>query len=159
MSETLSPSAQRVQQALATLGFSCRVQQLPASTRTAREAAAAVGCEVGQIAKSLVFRRTNSGKAVLVITSGSNRVDESKLKETVGEPVVMADAEYVREWTGFAIGGVPPLGHRQPVETLIDRDLMQYAEIWAAAGTPNAVFPLNPADLEAMTQGRVVQVA
>ena len=159
MPENLSSSAQIVQQALATLGFSYRVRQLPASTRTAREAAAAVGCEVGQIAKSLVFRRKNSGKAVLVITSGSNRVDEARLRETVGEPVAMADAEHVREWTGFAIGGVPPVGHRQPLETLIDRDLMQYAEIWAAAGTPNAVFPLNPVDLEIMTQGRVVQVA
>lgn len=159
MSESLSPSAQRVQEALAALGFAYRVHQLPASTRTAREAAVAVGCEVGQIAKSLVFRRTNSGTPVLVITSGANRVNEGKLRETVGEPVVMADAEYVREWTGFAIGGVPPLGHRQVLETLIDRDLLQYGEIWAAAGTPNAVFPLNPADLEAMTRGRVVTVA
>jgi prolyl-tRNA editing enzyme YbaK/EbsC (Cys-tRNA(Pro) deacylase) len=159
MSENLSSSALRVQEALAALGFAYRVHQLPASTRTAREAAAAVGCELGQIAKTLVFRRKDSGTPILVITSGTNRVDEARLKDILGEAIVKADADAVREWTGFSIGGVPPLGHRQAIETLIDQDLLQYAEIWAAAGTPNSVFPLSPADLETMTRGRVAQVA
>lgn len=125
--------------------------ELPQSTRTAAEAAAAVGCEVGQIAKSLVFVDAN-GEAVLVITCGTNRVNEKRLG------LQRASADFVREKTGYAIGGIPPVGHATPLKTFIDEDLLRFERIWAAAGTPNAVFELSPADLPKMTGGRVIDV-
>lgn len=158
MQKPLSPSAQRVQTALEALGFTLEVVELPASTRTAAEAAQAVGCQVGQIVKSLVFRGKRSGRPVLVETSGANRVNEKKIEALIGEPLGKADADFVRQVTGFVIGGVPPVGHAQPIETFIDRDLLQYEHIWAAAGTPNAVFRLTPEDLVRMTGGKVVDV-
>jgi prolyl-tRNA editing enzyme YbaK/EbsC (Cys-tRNA(Pro) deacylase) len=148
----LSASASRVQAALDSAGVIARVVELPQSTRTAAEAAAAVGCEVGQIAKSLVFVDA-SGEAVLVITSGTNRVDEKRLGLT------RASAELVREKTGFAIGGIPPVGHATPLKTFIDEDLLRFERIWAAAGTPNAVFELSPGELPRMTGGSVERVA
>lgn len=153
---SLSQSAQKVQQALAALGLPYQVVELPQSTRSAAEAARAVGCEVGQIAKSLVFRGKHSGQPVLVIASGQNRVDEEKLASYISEPVEKADADFVRRETGFSIGGVPPVGHAKPLVTFIDEDLSKYDEIWAAAGTPNAVFKLSPRDLG--TLGRVIPV-
>ncbi len=159
MTAELSPSARRVQQALETLGMSLSVVELPASTRTSAEAAQAVGCRVGQIAKSLVFRGAASDAAILVIASGANRVDERKLAALIGEAVVKAGAEFVRDATGFVIGGVPPVGHKQPLRTFIDQDLQQYDEIWAAAGTPHAVFRLTPAELQRMTGAPVVAIA
>ncbi len=155
---TLSPSAQKIQDALAALGFGNQVVEHVQTTRTSAEAAAAVGCEVGQIAKSLIFKGKQSGQAILVIASGANRVDEKKLRDLLGEKVEKPDADFVRERTGFVIGGVPPLGLAQPLITFIDEDLMQYDSIWAAAGTPNAVFPLTPAELAKMTGGQVVAV-
>ncbi len=134
------------------------VSTFPEGTRTAADAAAAIGCSVGQIVKSLVFRRA-SGAALLVVASGSNRVDEARLEALAGEPVGKADAEFVRSATGFAIGGVPPAGHTAPVETIVDEDLLAYEEIWAAAGTPRTVFPLSPDELVALTGGRVADVA
>jgi prolyl-tRNA editing enzyme YbaK/EbsC (Cys-tRNA(Pro) deacylase) len=128
------------------------------TTRSAQDAARAVGCEVGQIAKSLVFKGAATRQAVLVITSGSNRVDEKKLSDRIGEPVLKADADFVRQQTGFAIGGVPPVGHAQPIAVFIDEDLLTYSEIWAAAGTPQAVFRLTPQELQKITNGRVVGV-
>ena len=113
---------------------------------------------VGQIVKSLIFRGARTDTPILVLASGANRVDERRLGELVGEPIAKADAAFVRAHTGFAIGGVAPLGHPAPLKTYIDADLLQYAEIWAAAGTPNAVFALTPADLEAMTKGQVLRV-
>ena len=154
----LSSSAQKVQQALQVLGLSLQVVEMPSSTRTANDAAAAVGCQVGQIVKSLVFKKLNSGTALLITASGANRVSESLIAEIVKEPIGKADAEFVRQQTGFVIGGVPPVGHIQPLETLIDQDLFQFTDIWAAAGTPNAVFRLTPADLERMTGGKVVKI-
>ncbi len=159
MTAELSPSAQKVQDALERVGLSLEVVELPGSTRTSAEAATAVGCAVGQIAKSLVFRGTQTGSPVLVICSGANRVDEPTLAERVGEAVAKADADFVREHTGFAIGGVPPVGHRRPIPCYIDEDLLQYQEIWAAAGTPHAVFRLAPADLVRISQGTVVRIA
>ena len=159
MSSGLSGSARRVQDALREKGFGFEVVELPQTTRSAAEAAQAVGCRVEQIAKSLVFRGAESGRPVLVIASGGNRVDERRLGELIGEPVAKATADFVREATGFAIGGVPPVGHAQPVETLIDEDLLRYEEIWAAAGTPSAVFRLTPGDLVTMTDGRVAAIA
>lgn len=158
MAEKLSSSAQKVQDALAAHGLGLAVVELPASTRTAVEAARAVGCQVGQIVKSLVFKREHSGSAVLVIASGSNRVNVEKLSLHIGEPLVMADADFVRQQTGFAIGGVPPTGHPAQLETYVDRDLLAYEELWAAAGTPNAVFRLSPEDLLKITAGEVVAI-
>jgi len=155
---SLSPSAQKVQDTLYALGFDRTVIEFVESTRTSAEAAARVGCALGQIAKSLVFRGQASGQPVLVITSGVNRVDEAKVGQLLGEPIGRADADFVRAATGFAIGGVPPLGHSQPIETFIDEDLLQYATIWGAAGTPKAVFELTPDDLQKMTGGRVMKV-
>jgi prolyl-tRNA editing enzyme YbaK/EbsC (Cys-tRNA(Pro) deacylase) len=155
---TLSPSAQKVQDALAARGFANQVVEHEQTTRTSAEAAAAVGCEVGQIAKSLIFKGRQSGNAILVIASGANRVDEKKLRGLAGEKVEKPDADFVRERTGFVIGGVPPLGHAEPLITFIDEDLMQFDSIWAAAGTPNAVFPLTPAELVKMTGGLVAAV-
>ncbi|MGD1995309.1 MAG: YbaK/EbsC family protein [Anaerolineae bacterium] len=158
MPAALSPSARKVQEALRELGFSYEVTELPQTTRTATDAARAVGCQVGQIVKSLVFKTESSHRPILVIASGPNRVNEEKIAEFLSEPVAMADADFVRERTGFAIGGVPPVGHRQRLETFIDEDLLEYERVWAAAGTPNAVFSLDPADLTKMSGGRVVSI-
>jgi len=154
----LPPAALRVQEALAARGVETTIVYLERAARTSAEAAAAVGCRVDQIAKSLVFRLATRGTPLLVIASGANRVDEARVAGLVGEPLGKADADFVRAHTGFAIGGVAPIGHPTPLNTYIDADLFKYAEIWAAAGTPNAVFALTPADLEAMTSGKVVTV-
>ncbi len=158
MSEALSPSAKRVQDALQALGLDCKVMELPDSTRTAREAAQAIGCQVEQIVKTLVFMGRHSGQPVLVIASGANRVNEKRLAALVGEPVAKADADFVYQQTGYHIGGVAPLGLARPMQTFVDEDLLQYAEIWAAAGTPHAVFRLTPDDLQQMTHGQVVNI-
>jgi prolyl-tRNA editing enzyme YbaK/EbsC (Cys-tRNA(Pro) deacylase) len=154
----LSPSAQKVQRALDAFGVPLQVLELPASTRTVVEAAQAVGCKVEQIAKSLIFRSQRTDRPVLVIASGPNRVDEKKIEALLGEPVGKADADFVRRRTGFAIGGVPPVGHAETLPTFIDQDLLALDEIWAAAGTPNAVFRLEPADLVKITAGQVAAV-
>ena len=155
---TLSSSAQSVQDALTKLGLPRQVVELPNSTRSAAQAAEAIGCRVGQIAKSLIFKTRVSERPVLVIASGSNRVDEQKIAALVGEKIAKADAGFVRQHTGFAIGGVPPLGHREAILTFIDEDLLAYDQIWAAAGTPNAVFQLTGDDLVRTTGGEVVGV-
>jgi prolyl-tRNA editing enzyme YbaK/EbsC (Cys-tRNA(Pro) deacylase) len=154
----LSPAAQKVQEALRSLGFECAVIEFQESTRTAQEAADRVGVTLGQIVKSLIFRGKISGKGLLILTSGANRVDEKLISQLVGEPIGRADPEFVREMTGYAIGGVPPIAHQQPLETYLDEDLLQYGVIWAAAGTPNAVFELTPEMLGKMTAGKIVQV-
>lgn len=159
MSEELSRSVRRVQQALADAGITTRVVELPQSTRTAPEAAAAIGCGVEQIAKSLIFRCTGSDLPVLVIASGTNRVNERLVSSHLNSEIAKADAEFVRNATGFAIGGVPPLGHIAPVRTLIDQDLLKLDTIWAAAGTPHAVFSIEPQQLVRATGGEVVAVA
>ena len=158
MPEPLSAGAQRVQDALAALGCDGRLLQLPRPARTAAEAAAAVGCEVGQIVKSLVFALRGRGVPLLVLTSGANRVDESTLANVVGEPLDKADADFVREHTGFAIGGVAPVGHTSALVTLIDEDLMTWKEVWAAGGHPSTVFSLAPRELARITGGRIVRV-
>jgi prolyl-tRNA editing enzyme YbaK/EbsC (Cys-tRNA(Pro) deacylase) len=156
--QTLSESARKVQAALSVLGLPCQVVELPASTRTASEAAQAVGCQVGQIVKSLIFRTQTSRRAILVLVSGSNRVDERKLAAIIGEPILKAEADFVREQTGFAIGGVPPVGHIRPLPAFVDEDLLQYEEVWAAAGTPNAVFKIDPRELPRITGGELIKV-
>jgi prolyl-tRNA editing enzyme YbaK/EbsC (Cys-tRNA(Pro) deacylase) len=154
----LSPSAQKVREALQALGYDLTVIEFQESTRTAQEAAERCGCTLGQIVKSLIFRGGATGKPILVLTSGANRVDEKQFSEYTGEPIQRADPEFVRSVTGFAIGGVPPVGHTQPMETYLDQDLMKYPTVWAAAGTPKAVFELAPADLQKLTGGKVVKV-
>src|SRR5512143_568439 len=142
MNQNLSPTAQKVQDALRALGYDFTVIEHTGSTRTAQEAADRAGCELGQIIKSLIFKGKTSGKPILVLTSGANRVDEKRISQYAGEAIGRADADFVRAVTGFAIGGVPPFGHAQPIETYLDEDLMLYETIWAAAGTPNAIFEL-----------------
>lgn len=158
MSPMLSPSVQKVQDALKNLGFSIEVVELEATTRTSADAAQAVGCKVEQIAKSLIFQTRVTHRPILVIASGPNRVNEKKIAELISEPVGKADADFVRQHTGFAIGGVPPVGHLEKLDIFIDEDLLQYGEIWAAAGSPHAVFKLTPSDLVKMTGGRVTTV-
>ncbi|MDX1709787.1 MAG: YbaK/EbsC family protein [Rhodovibrionaceae bacterium] len=151
-------SVARVRDAVEAAGIRFDLKRFPQGTRTSAEAAAAVGCAVSQIAKSLVFRGAESGRPVLVIASGVNRVDMVKLAALLGEEVQRPDARYVRERTGFAIGGVAPAGHLEPPRVLIDADLMALPEIWAAAGAPDAVFRLSPESLRDLTAGEVAEV-
>lgn len=155
----LPEAARRVQRALAAAGVETQVIQLPQSTRTASDAAAAVGCDVRQIVKSLVFRIRESGLPVLVLASGGNRVDVELVSSQLGVQLGKADAEFVRSTTGFAIGGVSPVGHHHPILTVIDQDLLGFDTVWAAGGTPNAVFSLTPQQLAVATGGRVLPIA
>jgi prolyl-tRNA editing enzyme YbaK/EbsC (Cys-tRNA(Pro) deacylase) len=155
---TLSPSAQKIQNLLHELGYNYTVVEHAESTRTAQEAADRAGCQLEQIVKSLIFRGKTSGKPILILTSGANRVDEKRISGYAGEAISRADADFVRSVTGFAIGGVPPIGHTQSMETYLDEDFLPFKTIWAAAGTPNAIFELNTEDLQKMTGGKVAQV-
>jgi Cys-tRNA(Pro) deacylase len=148
-------SALRVQ---ALLGQAYQVVEFEERTATSAEAAAAIGCSLAQIAKSLVFRAA-SGKSVLVVASGANRVDEKKVATAIGEKIGRADPDFVREMTGYAIGGVAPVGHLVAPLVLLDSDLQAFSEIWAAAGTPNAVFKLTPAQLQSLTGGHFADTA
>jgi prolyl-tRNA editing enzyme YbaK/EbsC (Cys-tRNA(Pro) deacylase) len=154
----LSKSAQSIQEALRNQGLETKVVELSASTRTAEEAAKAIGCEVAQIVKSLIFKTKQTHKPILVLASGVNRVNDKLITALVGEEIMKADAEFTREVTGFAIGGIPPIGHKQAIETYIDEDLLKYHELWAAAGTPHAVFCLVSSDLERLTRGKIAQI-
>ncbi len=157
--QPLKKSAQSVQDSLKTKGLDFRVLELSESTRTAKDAAATIGCAVEQIVKSLIFKTADSAKPVLVLASGPNRVNENAIASYIGESIVKADAAFTQDVTGFAIGGIPPVGHKQPIEhVLIDEDLLQYEDLWAAAGTPHAVFNLKSRDLPALTNGKVVSV-
>lgn len=156
---TLKKSAQIVQDMLNEKGFDNEVIELPSSTRTAQEAADALGCKVDQIAKTIVFRLRETNQALLVIASGSNRINENAVGEIVNDALDKADANFVKEETGYAIGGVSPLIENDAVEILIDKDLLQYDDIWAAAGHPKAVFQLTPGDLQNITKGKLVDVS
>ena len=158
MAGELSASARRVQEALAVLGLDCRITEHARSARTSQEAAGVLGCLVGQIAKSLVFQGKETGKAVLVIASGANRVDEAKVGALLGEPIGRAKPEFVREVTGYAIGGIPPVGHAQAIATFVDRDLLAFDRVFAAGGTPNALFPIAAKDLLRVCGGRDADV-
>ena len=158
MTKQLKESAQRVQNTLLKLGYTNTVVELPDSTRTAQEAADAIGCEVSQIAKSLIFRLKHTDSPLLVVASGGNRVNEKHLSNELNDPLGKADADFVRESTGFVIGGVPPIGHVDAIRTLIDEDLFHYKTIWAAAGHPKAVFELTPDQLVEMTKGQVMAI-
>jgi prolyl-tRNA editing enzyme YbaK/EbsC (Cys-tRNA(Pro) deacylase) len=157
--EELSRSAARVDEELRRAGLACEIKQMPESTRSAPEAAVAVGCDVAQIVKSLIFRSVAADEPVLVLVSGADRVDEARLDQVVGEPTERATAEFVRARTGYAIGGVPPLAHSEKIATYLDEHLLDHAVVWAAAGTPRAVFSIAPADLLRVTSAKVVNVA
>jgi len=159
MDEALQPSARKVQSALAAAGVPARIVALSVAARTSQQAADALGIAVGQIAKSLVFRGAQSGRAVLVIAAGDRRVDEAKIAAQLGEPIERARPEFVREHSGFAIGGVAPLGHAQPMVTFIDSSLRRFSEVWAAGGTPHTVFPIAPVDLLRIAGGTELDVA
>lgn len=159
MNQTLKKSAQSVQDILADMGLDFKVVELSQSTRTAQEAADSIGCEVAQIAKSLIFMTKTTQRPVLVLASGVNRVNEKAIAKLIGEKITKANADQTREITGFAIGGIPPVGHQQDIELIfIDEDLLSFESLWAAAGTPNAVFNLKGKDLLTITQGKVVSV-
>jgi Cys-tRNA(Pro) deacylase len=153
----MKASVQKVADALAQKGIQAEITEFSESTRTADEAAAAVGCTVGQIVKSLVF--AVDGRPILVLVSGENRVDTHLLAAVAGGPITRANADAVREATGFSIGGVPPVGHATPLRIYLDRDLLQYERVWAAAGTPNAVFPIAPDELVRVTDAIVADLA
>lgn len=152
-------SIERVTDALVAAGIDPRLKEYPASTRTAQEAASAIGCTVGQIVKSLIFKAAQTGGPVLALVSGDNRVDVEKLAATLGEAIERADARWVRDVSGFAIGGVSPVGHLTPPVTFIDADLAAKGELWAAAGTPSTVFAISFDDLRRVTGGSVVTLA
>lgn len=153
----MKASVARVVAALAALGVEAQVTEFPQSTRTAEEAADAIGAEVGQIVKSLVFMAGE--QPILALISGTNRADPEKLAALAGAPISRADADAVRAATGFSIGGVPPVGHATPLPTYLDHDLLRYETVWAAAGTPNAVFPITPAELKRITGATVADLA
>jgi prolyl-tRNA editing enzyme YbaK/EbsC (Cys-tRNA(Pro) deacylase) len=153
MERPLPASAQRVQDALTAAGSDARVIELPVAARTSQQAADALGIEVGQIAKSLIFRAVPSGRAVLVIAAGDRRVDESRISALLGEAIERATPEFVREHSSFAIGGVAPLAHAQPIATFIDASLRRFDVVWAAGGTPHCVFPIAPAELVRVSGG------
>jgi len=138
------------------MGLAAEVMEFSESTRTAAEAAAAIGTTVGQIAKSLVFMAGD--EPVLVIASGANRVDLEKLHRLLCKKIIRPDAETVRRTTGFSIGGVPPVGHRKRLKTLVDEDLLNFTAVYAAAGTPNAVFAVSPRDLIRITEAEAVHI-
>lgn len=151
-------SVRRVRDALAERGVSAEFMGLEETARSARDAAAALGCRVEQIVKSLVFRGAGTGGPVLVLASGPNRVSEGRISDLLGEPIEKADAAFVRERAGFAIGGVPPLGHAETPVTFLDEDLLQEEEVWAAAGHTHVVFGLGPEELRQITSAREIRV-
>ena len=155
----LTRSAQSVQDVLDQKGLICQVVELPNSTRTAQDAANAIGCDIAQIVKSLIFKTKDSDLPVLVLACGINRVNEKAIEQYVGQKIVKADAEFARMVTGFAIGGIPPIGHKQTINHIfIDEDLLKFDTVWAAAGTPNAVFSLQTSNLVDLTAGDIVRV-
>ncbi len=154
----LKDSARRVQQVLQQHDLDIRVVEFKETTRSAQEAADTIGCEVGQIAKTLIFKGKHDAKAICIIASGKNRVDEKKIEQLIGQPIEKPDADFVLKHTGFAIGGVPPVGYTLDIAPLIDQDLMSYGEIWAAAGTPFSVFNITPENLVRITHGRVIDI-
>lgn len=160
MTQKLAKSTVSVQEALDKLELKCKVLELPNSTRTAIDAASSIGCDVAQIVKSLIFRTKETERPVLVLASGPNQVDIQIVESYLGESITKADADFVREVTGFAIGGIPPLGHKNVIDFIyIDKDLLNLDEVWAAAGTPNAVFCIKSQDLFKATSANIISLS
>jgi prolyl-tRNA editing enzyme YbaK/EbsC (Cys-tRNA(Pro) deacylase) len=158
MSSPARSASGRVVEAFGQAGIAIEVREHATPTRTVEEAAAACGCPIGAIVKSLVFATRDTGEPRLLLVSGANRVDEAAVAGEIGEALVRPDAKAVRAWTGFAIGGIPPLGHAAPLQTFLDRDLLPYPTVWAAAGTPTSVFSIIPGDLVRATGAAVLRV-
>lgn len=156
--EKQNENIKKVQKAIEEFGFNFQIKEFSNSTKTSAEASKAIGCGVEQIAKSLVFKTKNTNKPILVIASGINRVNEEKIKQLINEEIEKASADFVKKTTGFVIGGIPPIGHKQPLLTFIDQDLLTYQEIWAAAGNPHAVFKLTSEELIKITNGKIVDI-
>ena len=154
----LPDAAERVRKAADALGLRVTVTIMPGTTRTAEDAAAACGCAVGQIVKSLIFKGKESGRAYLFLVSGANWVNEKAVGARLGEAILRPDADFARAATGFAIGGIPPLGHTTALVPYLDADLLQYGTVWAAAGTPNAVFEVDPKALRDATGAVVIGI-
>ena len=152
------PYSIHFQQTLTGLGIKAEIKEFPESTRTAQEAADAIGCEIGQIVKSIIFKGAHSKKGILVLTSGKNRVSEGLIRDIIGENLSKASANFVKEQSGYSIGAVPPFGHRHPLHVFIDEDIDEYEILWAAAGSPHAVFPIRFNDLIKVSQGTVTKV-
>jgi len=160
MQDNMAKSAHSVQKTLNNSGLECTVLELATSTRTATDAASSIGCNLSQIVKSLIFKTKDTCRPVLVLAAGSNKVNEKQITSYVGETIVKADADFTKEVTGFAIGGVPPIGHRNKIDLIfIDQELMSFDNVWAAAGTPNAVFCINSKDLLSLTNGRIIELS
>lgn len=155
----LQKSTKKVRDYLLTRGYSYEVKTFPTSTRTAMEAAESIGCKLSQIAKSLIFKENTSNCPVLVIVSGANYVDIQKLFKATNIELQKADGKFIKETTGYAIGGIPPIAHLAPLKTFLDQDLKEHEILWAAAGTPNSVFKLKKNDLEKITHGTWVDLA
>lgn len=157
----LSKNSERIKNFLESKGLDVEVKEILESTRTAAEAADAIGCKVDEIAKSILFKGKETGKPVLVIASGSKRINEKKIEAESGEKIVKADAEFVKRETGFPIGGVPPFGHenQEKIKVFVDNDLMDHEKVWAAAGTPNSVFRISPKELVRVSEGKVMDVS
>jgi prolyl-tRNA editing enzyme YbaK/EbsC (Cys-tRNA(Pro) deacylase) len=155
MKKALSRKAKSIQDFLKAAGVDARVMELPSSTHTAAQAAAAIRCSIGQIVKSLVFRTVPGMEPILVVASGANRVNEERIRVVIGRAVEMADPAFARRATGFAVGGVPPFGHPAPITTILDSDLMEWDFLWASAGTPHAMVRLRPDELKRLTGGGV----
>ena len=153
-----SANVVRVREALATAGIAAEIIELPGAARTAKQAADFLRCNVAQIANSLVFRAARN-EPLLVMSSGARRVDVERLAKIVGQPVGKADADFVRQRTGFAIGGVAPVGHAAPLRTFVDGSMAAYLDLWAAAGHPHTVFRLSYAELVRITNGVEIQAA
>jgi len=158
MKRASHPKAVEFQFKIDQLGFSRQVVEFEQSTRSAQEAADAIGCDLGQIVKSLIFKGKQSNRGILILTSGSNRVDEKKIRASIGEKLGKTDADFVRQITGYSIGGIPPFGHQERLNVFMDADFFEYELIWAAAGTPNAVFPISPDELVSASGGKVISV-
>ena len=154
----LSDSNRRVEEAARASGLSISIELSPAATRTAEEAATVRGCDVAQIVKSLIFRGVVSGDAILLLVSGANRVNEQAVAGVIGEAVSRPDAQFVRDVTGYAIGGIPPFGHRAKIKALMDADLLKFDTVYAAAGTPNSTFGINPHELQRVSEASVASV-
>jgi len=157
--KVLPASAQRVQDTLTAARLDARVIELAIAARTSAQAAEALGIEVGQIAKSLVFRASQSGRPVLVVAAGDRRVDEKRIAALLGEPIERATPEFVRENSGFAIGGVAPVAHPRAMQTFVDTSLRRFSVVWAAGGTPHCVFPIEPEALVRLSGGTETDVA
>jgi Cys-tRNA(Pro) deacylase len=135
------------------------IKKLDQSTHTAAQAAQAIDCEIDQIAKSLIFQTVKDKQGILVITSGANRVDTTKVGKAFGEKVKMASPKFVKELSGYSVGGVPPFGHKSQIQTFIDKHLTTFDLIWAAAGSSNSIFSISPQKLEEITKATIIEVA